>query len=265
MSPYHQMTLPKGPPLVNRARSAGPPRSSVADYLTEQVLGLIREQRMRAGDRLPTVQEMARRCAVSVPTMREAMRRLEAVGIVDMRHGSGSYVLEGALRMVMPNPDPGPLESDSVIELLDARILIEPRLAELAGARATGSELAELGRLLGEAARRLSGDDEGLQVLNLSFHRAVAAMSGNRVLSHIIDSILDLYAGEQLVIMRVFANRAGDHQQHVRIQDALQSRSPELAGRLMRGHLVEIREVMRARLPGPRPRAAATALDSRPG
>lgn len=249
MSPYHQMTLNKSIAAVNRSRTSGPPRSAVGEYLTEQVLTLVRDQTMHAGDRLPTVQEMAHRFSVSVPTMREAMRRLEALGIVDMRHGSGSYVLEAAFRMVMPNPDPGPLGSSTVLELLDTRILLEPRLAELAAERGMDVELNQLSRLLDEAERRLTGDDAGLQELNLGFHRAIAAMSGNRILSHVIDSVLDLYAGEQLVIMRVFANRSGDHRQHIRILQALRRHLPVVAGELMRQHLDEIRTVMRERLP----------------
>jgi GntR family transcriptional repressor for pyruvate dehydrogenase complex len=242
------MTLPKA---SHRADPGGLGRTSAAGYLTEQVLRLIREGGMRPGDRLPTVAALARRLSVSSPTMREAIRRLEALGVVEMRHGSGTYVLECASRMVLSNPDPGPLESETVIELLDARVLIEPRLAELAAQRGTDAELREMERLLGEAGSRLSGDDDSLQELNLGFHRSIARISGNRILSHVLDSILDLYAGQQLMIMRVFDNRLGDHERHLRILDGLRSRSSQGAGQLMREHLVEIRDVMRARLPGP--------------
>jgi GntR family transcriptional regulator, transcriptional repressor for pyruvate dehydrogenase complex len=223
-------------------------RTSASDYLTKKVLRLIREGEMGAGDRLPTLGALAASLSVSPPTMREAIRRLEALGVVEMRHGSGTYVLEGASRMVLSNPDPGPLESETVIALLDARILIEPRLAELAAGRGTDAEITELERLLGEAGSRLRVEDSSLQELNLGFHRAIAQLAGNRILSHVIDSILDLYAGEQLVIQRVYDDRLGDHQQHLQILAGLRSRSPERAEQLMRGHLVEIRDVVRARL-----------------
>ncbi len=224
-------------------------RTSASDYLTEQVLRLIREGAMGPGDRLPTLGAMAADLSVSPPTMREAIRRLEALGVVEMRHGSGTYVLESAPRMVLSNPGPGPLGSDTVIELLDARVLIEPRLADLAARNGSTAEFSEMERLLAVAGTRLTGDDGALQELNLGFHRSIARIAGNRVLSHVIDSILDLYAGEQLVIQRVFDNRRGDHEHHLQIMEALQSRSPDRAGRLMREHLVEIRDVMRARLP----------------
>lgn len=243
------MTLANASRRVNRPGAGGPGRTSAAGYLTEQVLRLIREGGLQPGDRLPTVETLARRLSVAPPTLREAMRGLEAVGVVEMRHGSGTYVLESALRMVLPNPDPGPLESETVIELLDARVLIEPSLAELAARRGTDLEFTEMERLLAEAGSRLLGDDNSLHELNLGFHRSIARMAGNRILSQVVDSILDLYAGEQLLIMRVFDDRRGDHQHHLQILDGLRGRSPERAGRLMREHLVGIREVMQARLP----------------
>ncbi len=247
------MTLPKASRRVNLAGAGSPARTSASDYLTEQVLRLIREGAMSPGDRLPTVEALARRLSVSPPTMREAIRRLEALGIVEMRHGSGTYVLDGASRMVLSNPDPGPLESETVIELLDARILIEPRLAELAASRGSDAAMSEMARLLADAGRRLKGDDSGLQELNLGFHRTIAHMAGNRILSHVVDSILDLYAGEQLLIMRIFDNRLADHEHHLRILHGLRSRSPERAGQLMREHLLAIREVVQARLPTAQP------------
>ncbi|MBJ7603202.1 MAG: FadR family transcriptional regulator [Candidatus Dormibacteraeota bacterium] len=241
------MTLAKAPLRVNRF-GVGPVRVSAADFITEHVLRLIREGGLQAGDRLPTVDALSRRLSVAPPTMREAMRRLEALGVVEMRHGSGTYVLEGAFRMVLPNPDPGPLASETVIELLDARILIEPRLAQLAAERGTTGEFIALESLLGEAGSHLSGDDNSLQELNLGFHRAIARIAGNRILSQVVDSILDLYAGEQLLIMQLFNDRRGDHQHHLQILAGLRGRSPARAGQLMREHLVEIRTVMQGRL-----------------
>ena len=127
--------------------------------LTEQVIALIERDGLRSGDRLPTVQALATRFRVAAPTMREVLRRLQAVGVVEMRHGSGVYVRHAGRRVVLPNPYPGPLNIETLLDLLDARLLIEPHLAELA-ADADDEAIAELATLIDDAAEVLAGTDD---------------------------------------------------------------------------------------------------------
>src|SRR5215216_926549 len=154
-------------------------RPTGSDLLTEQIVNMIERDGLGPGDRLPTVQALAARFAVAAPTMREALRRLQAVGVVDMRHGSGVYVRHAGRRVVLPNPYPGPLKIGTMLDLLDARLLIEPHLAGLA-AHADGPAIAELAELIERAGRLLQGGQDGpLSVANLGFHRGVARCSGN--------------------------------------------------------------------------------------
>src|SRR3954470_6649690 len=146
-------------------------RPSGSDMLTEQVIALIERDGLRSGDRMPTVQALATRFRVAAPTMREVLRRLQAVGVVEMRHGSGVYVRHSGRRVVLPNPYPGPLNIETLLDRLDARLLIEPYLAELA-ADADDEAIAELAKLIDDAAEVLAGtDDPKLSAANLGFHR----------------------------------------------------------------------------------------------
>jgi GntR family transcriptional regulator, transcriptional repressor for pyruvate dehydrogenase complex len=79
-------------------------RQSLSDALTERVLGLIRDDGLQAGDRLPSARALAERFAVATPTLREVLRRLQATGAVEIRHGSGVYVGETMSRLLLPNP-----------------------------------------------------------------------------------------------------------------------------------------------------------------
>jgi GntR family transcriptional repressor for pyruvate dehydrogenase complex len=222
-------------------------RPSGSDLLTEQIVELIERDELRPGDRLPTVQALATRFAVAAPTMREALRRLQAVGVVEIRHGSGVYVRHAGRRMVLPNPFPGPMAIDTILHLLDARLLIEPHLAELA-AHADDAAIAELTELLEQARRLLEGSqDEPLTAANLGFHRCVARCSGNPVLGQVIDSLLDLYEPEQMEILRLYADRVHDHDEHVAILEAIQAHDPALASERMQRHLEGVRTVIAAR------------------
>jgi GntR family transcriptional repressor for pyruvate dehydrogenase complex len=228
-------------------RSAYAVRRSSSDLLTEQIVELIEREGLGPGDRLPTVPALAARFAVATPTMREALRRLQAVGVVDMRHGSGVYVRHAGRRVVLPNPFPGRLKIETIFDLLDARLLIEPHLAGLAAA-ADDSAIAELAELIERAARLLEGEqDVPLTAANLGFHRGVARCGGNAVLGQVIDTLLDLYEPEQMEILRLYADRAHDHEEHVAILQAIQGHDPALASERMQRHLEGVRTVVAER------------------
>lgn len=223
-------------------------RPSGSDVLTEQVVQLIDRERLQPGDRLPTVQALADLFSVAAPTMREALRRLQAVGVVEMRHGSGVYVRDGGRRVVLPNPYPGRLQHETILDLLDARLLIEPHLARLA-ARADAQDVDALAQLIARAGALLeSGGDAELTATNLDFHRGVAHCGGNVVLAQVIDSLLDLYVAEQMEVMRLYADRVHDHEEHVEILEAIQAHDAELASGRMQRHLEDVRSVVAKRV-----------------
>jgi GntR family transcriptional repressor for pyruvate dehydrogenase complex len=240
-----------GPPIGPANPSAWrvaprPLRPSVSDYVTEQLLELIRGE--EEGTRLPSVVSLARRLAVAGPTVRESLRRLEAIGVVEIRHGSGVYVRSGGDRVLIANPYSGRLEARMILELLDARLLIEPTLAERTALNASDDEIGELGEVLVNASQLLEGHDALLHGLNMAFHRGVAHFSGNAILAQTIDSIVELYTAEQLVILRLYDNRGRDHEEHVGIYEAIRRRDADGAAELMRQHIDDVLSVMEERL-----------------
>jgi GntR family transcriptional repressor for pyruvate dehydrogenase complex len=225
-------------------------RQSLSDALTERVLGLIRDEGLRPGDRLPSARAMAERFAVATPTLREVLRRLQATGAVEIRHGSGVYVGETMGRVVLPNPNLPGLYGEQLLQLLDARLLVEPYLAGLAAQRRDPDRLATLNDILATAERHLSGapgDDPALHEANMAFHRAVAAASGNDVLYEVIDSLLWVHATEQLEILQLFDDRARDHEEHRTVLAAILSGDQELASEHMRVHLDDVKDVVARR------------------
>src|SRR3954451_19057435 len=92
--------LPRG----GSGESVGRRRRSLVDDLILDVLALVRDEGLSAGSRLPSTSTLARRFGVATPTMREALLRLEATGVVSIRHGSGTFVRDDAPRVVIANP-----------------------------------------------------------------------------------------------------------------------------------------------------------------
>jgi GntR family transcriptional repressor for pyruvate dehydrogenase complex len=223
-------------------------RQTASDQLTSEVLELIRSDQLASGDRLPTVAALAARFAVAAPTMREALRRLQALGVVNIRHGSGVYVREPGQRVIISNPYTGQLDADVIFDLIEARLLIEPYVIRLAVDHADEKGIEELEEILARAEAALHGPDPVLGGLNLDFHRAIARLSGNTVLAQTIDSILDLYASEQMAILQLYDNREQDYAEHQLVLEAIRSRRPDLASDRMRDHLAGVRVVLEDRL-----------------
>jgi len=203
---------------------------------------------LRPGDRLPSVQALAAQVGVAPPTLREALRRLQATGVVEIRHGSGVYVRRATPRLVLAGYTPTKLEDKVLLDLLEARLLIEPRLARLAAERSTPADLDALDVLLSESAKFLDGPYDKLDDLNLRFHRGIANSAGNAVLAEVIDALLDVYAMEQLEIQFLYDDRGADHRQHLSILAAIRAGRAEDAGTLMHQHLQGVIGAVSARL-----------------
>lgn len=244
-------------------------RPSLADALTARMLELIRADGLRPGDRLPSARELSRRFAVTTPTLREALRRLEATGAVQLRHGSGIYVGADIERVVIPNPNVGELEAGRLLQLLDARLLIEPPLAGRAARLAGPADVDLLRAILDQAGAGLrdggpaerdpaarhgshalhaSDAETRLHKANMSFHSEVAGIAGNTVLCEVIDSLLTVHASEQREIQRIFDDRVRDFEEHTAILAAIEAGAERDAEALMRSHLTDIKHVIEQRL-----------------
>lgn len=226
-------------------------RAGLSEYLSQRILEMIREEGLRKGDRLPSMTSLAERFSVATPTLREALRRLQASGVVEIKHGSGVYVRNGRERVLLANPGHGGIEARTMQHLLDARLLIEPCLAELTARDVDEAKVAELERCLGEAERYLGGDDdESLHNANMNFHLTVARFSGNPILAQIIESLIELYSFEQLLLISFYNDRPRDHREHLDILAAIRDGDPSRSRELMHRHIEGVRSVVDAGQPG---------------
>src|SRR5512146_827914 len=124
-------------------------RLSLSDRLARQIQLLIQEGEYQKGDRLPSIMEMARTFGVGHPTVREALKKLQTVGVVQIRHGSGVYVSRADHVLVVAAPDyTGGVTKKLLLDLIDARLIMETQSAALAALNADPEHLAEMRRLL---------------------------------------------------------------------------------------------------------------------
>ncbi len=170
--------------------------------------------------------------------MREALRRLQATGMIDIRHGSGIYVLRAEQRLVVANPGYGDLETHTILQILDARLLVEPHLAELAASNIDPATLAAIAQIIQQAA-----DEVRLREYmdsNVRFHTLIARASGNLVLAQIIESLIELYSVELDHVdpnLMLVDGRAADNAVHQEIYASLAARDERAAYDAMSRHL----------------------------
>jgi GntR family transcriptional repressor for pyruvate dehydrogenase complex len=228
-----------------------PLRSNLAESLTRSILALMQDAELQPGDRLPSVRVLSQRFKVAVPTLREAIRRLEAFGVVEVKHGSGIFVLTARPPLMLANPTARAIDTQVILDLIDARILFEPWCAEVAARQPESPGVVALGVILERAEAALDRDDVVLQAANMAFHRGVATCSGNTVLAQVMTLLTDIYSSEQSLMLTISNQRRQDHEEHRAILASIRKGKPVEARRRMLGHLQSVRETVAARLPEP--------------
>ena len=152
---------------------------------------------------------------------------------------------------MLTNPYAGTLSTETILNLLQARLLIEPAVAELAAIHATEKHIDDLADLLAQAEAHLSGHDAAdavLGIVNMRFHRAIAEGAANSVLADVVFSLTEVHIKEQMAVLDLYNNRRRDHDQHGLIFAALKARDATGARRLMRDHLEDVIAVIQAKL-----------------
>jgi GntR family transcriptional repressor for pyruvate dehydrogenase complex len=228
-----------------------------ADGSTGQVVAYVRSLIDRGelgpGDQLPAERELAIHIGVSRPTVRAGLRALSAMGVVQSRHGSGTFIPAGppslgteALSFLAA------LHGLTREEMYEARRILEVGACGLAAERATPDQIATLSEEVAGMFATMENPDLFL-VHDINFHRAVAAASGNPIVASLVEMVSALYYESR----RETAARASDldlrdaAEMHRRIYQAIRAQDAETARRTMHAHLVQASE-HQAQEPGAR-------------
>src|SRR5689334_9396130 len=161
-------------------------RSSVVDAVSDRLRNEILAGRLAAGSRLPSERELSLALGVNRLTLRAALARLEAMGLVTTRHGSGTEVAAwreraglAALPMVMGSLAPDePAGLELLTSMLEVRRILACEAVALAASRHTAADIARMQEIAAEQATRLD-DAQAYARGDLAFQRAVIRAAGN--------------------------------------------------------------------------------------
>jgi GntR family transcriptional regulator, transcriptional repressor for pyruvate dehydrogenase complex len=213
---------------------------TLSEQLSDDIVQIIRAERLGPGDALAPSRDLARRLDVTTPTLREALRRLEATDVVQFRHGSGTYVGPGIHRRLLANPHRPRIDRETVLELVEARLVLEPAIAAAAARTRAEEGVRQLEAAVTNALQPPVRDVRPA----VHFHVALATASGNALLRETLEALLHVRAPDQIEIRHRYDDRERDHAEHVQILDAVRSGDEEAAERITHAHLTAIREII---------------------
>ncbi len=219
--------------------------AKVFERVAEQIEKRILEGELRKGDRLPTERELAEQFQVSRTAVREAMKSLAQKGLIDMRPGRGTIVIDGA-REAMQNSISLMMKlklgevggSDNLVEF---RVILETEIAALAAARATEKEILAMREAIRVMDENLNDADAFINADN-AFHEALAQATQNALILILINSIVHLLSEQRKQIFETEGGPQRGQIHHRRILESVMRRDPEAARAAMRAHLQQVRE-----------------------
>jgi GntR family transcriptional regulator, transcriptional repressor for pyruvate dehydrogenase complex len=213
-------------------------RQTTADLVVERIARAIKDRNLVAGERLPGEHELVEQLKVSRPVLREALARLQSMGLVDIQRGRGTFVgnatsLANCVRLLRSAVTISPQELRSYAEL---RTAIEVQAARQAAELATDDDIAELAALL----KRLNDDElpypEVLEI-DFCFHRKLIDIAGNPLMQNMMEVIYEFVLTQMVRTTPSQRENALGRKLHKAILQAVREHDPDAAADAMQQHM----------------------------
>jgi GntR family transcriptional repressor for pyruvate dehydrogenase complex len=215
-------------------------QQTLPDKIVDRILSMIQRKQLKPGDRLPPERELAKIMGVSRPVLREALRALSIMKIVENRRRAGTYItslepeiLVNHLELIFS------LDDTTYLDLLKARKVIEPSITEMAAQNITDEISDQLDQILIKTSEAINDEEAFLQA-NLDLHRLICQTANNLVISRFMASITKLGILSRRRTVKLPEVREETLADHQKIVDALKERDPETAKKAMQDHISNI-------------------------
>jgi len=232
-------------PLPDSLRIA--PRESPVAEITRRLLDFLLSGQVEPGSKIPSERQLAEALQVGRSSVREAIKSLSLLGLLDVRQGDGTYLSRHGSDLLPQVIEWGLLLGEKHVEdLLEARAEIETTVAGLAAARADDDGIVTLQRRF--ETMRAAGDVPTYVEADVAFHLHIAQMSGNDVFVNLVTSLRSL--------LRAWASRVIEHARetesslevHAAIVEAIAARDADAARAAMHAHMERAHRRLRAAL-----------------
>jgi len=218
-------------------------KSRVSEDAVQQIVDLIRAGEFSPGDRLPSERQLAAQLQVSRTSIREALRKLETIGLLEIRQGLGIFVKDPASNRVQAALIPHLLtDQETLQKLFELREMIEVEAAGRAAQRANAGQIAAMRHWLEAMETCFARDDlSGMVTADVEFHRQIIVATNNNILVDLLDSIADLLREMRRASLSIRESLPDTIAGHRAILVAIESRDSKAAREAMYDHLISVR------------------------
>lgn len=218
-------------------------RVRLYENAVEQIQALILGNEYKPGDRLPSERSLAEQFHISRHSLREALRILDVMGLIEIRVGDGIYVKEVDFLPYIESLNLSissrlPLELNSFVKLWRARRILETGMVDLAARQVTESFLKSLWWCIGEMQKNIKNQDPFVSA-GIRFHRLIAEMAQNEILILIWDMLANLIRKSQSKIYGIPWSPRKALSAHKKIYLALKAKDPRKAVEAMKQHMLD--------------------------
>ncbi len=215
-------------------------RTRIPEEIANRIRLLILDGTFKSGQPLPSERTLAERFAVSRGSVRDAFRMLEMIGLVETRHGQGTFPQELSVEnLVTPLASVLSHSRHLQDELLDVRRMFEPAVARVAAARVTEAEMEELEHILAAQRQKVETGQSAISE-DTAFHCALARATHNQVVVRVMEILNDLLVESRTLTLQQKGRPQRSMEGHQAVVAALRRRDAEGAARAMNEHIEQI-------------------------
>lgn len=212
-------------------------RELLSHKVARRIVALIIEGKLQRGDRLPPERDLAQQMKVGRPAVREAVRALQMLNIIEVRQGKGTFIgsLEPA-SLIQPYALLLSTGGTGIVHLFEARRILEVGIASVAAERITDENVKGLRECLSNAREAIDDPVRFLE-LDMELHGAILEAAGNPVLVSIMTGLKDILRASRELTVTLRSIREHTLRDHERVVEALERRDPGGAAEAMADHL----------------------------
>lgn len=212
------------------------PREPLSSEVAKALLDAVFSGQITPGTRMPSERQLAESFGVGRFVVREALKSLGLLGLLEVRQGDGTYVRSPDSSLLPRVVEWGLLVGEQrTADLVETRKHLEPVTARLAAERRTDSELLTIRTHL--HGMRDATDDDTFVEADVAFHLSIAEATKNVVLSNMLASIASLLKVWIRSVVNAAASREPSYREHIPVYEAIQARNPDAAHEAMRIHM----------------------------
>lgn len=221
----------------------------IYEEVAEAIFDMIKTGALKPGDKLDSVQQLAEKFQVGRAAIREALTALKAMGLIELKHGEGTYVREfDPTVLTFPLSVAVLMNKEDIWHLLEVRKLLEAGAASLAAHKRTEQDLNAMEQALHEMQEGIGNDELG-EKADLAFHMAVAVASHNPILVSLMNSVSEMLIETMRETRRIwlFSKQTTTEkllQEHTNIFEAIQEKNAEAARERMLQHLTNVENIL---------------------